>query len=222
MQEAWIKVVGFPLHLWKPKILKKIVNACGGFTAIDKITELRTEVKWARILIKTTGKSRPSVVNILEGPRSFELQIWWEIPPWVAEVYPVRSRAATKNLNEEEDEAARADMRVGIIRPSNNDDRQKGKAWGSNFGRQSGLVEAESGNVKSVHLMKLRGGAHADDWENKKAGSRRLGCGMIQQARSSIGPTDRAGITIGLNGLHLLGPKLDPVRRPKAQKAKCG
>ena len=42
---------------------------------LDKNTEERKEVKWARILIKVEGKSRPSVVNILEGPRSFELQI---------------------------------------------------------------------------------------------------------------------------------------------------
>ena len=38
---------------------------------------------------KAAGKSRPSAVNILEGPRSFELQIWWEISPWVTGVYPV-------------------------------------------------------------------------------------------------------------------------------------
>ena len=111
---------------------------------------------------------------------------------------------------------------MGIIRSSSDDDRQKGKAWGSTFGRQSGLVEAESGNVESMHLIKLKGGAHAVGWENKKAGSCRLGCGLIQQAGSSIGPTDRAGITTRLNGLHLLGPKPDPVRRLKAQKAKCG
>ena len=30
--------------------------------------------------MKVGGKSRPSVVNILEGVRSFELQIWWELP----------------------------------------------------------------------------------------------------------------------------------------------
>ena len=74
-QEEWVRVVGLPLHLWKTEILKKIGDACGGFVAIDKITELRMEMKWARILIKTTGSPRLSIVNILEGPRSFELQI---------------------------------------------------------------------------------------------------------------------------------------------------
>ena len=73
VQEEWVKVVGLPLHLWKTEVLKKIGDACGGFLAIDKIIELRREMKWARILVKTTGSSRPSTVNILEGLRSFEL-----------------------------------------------------------------------------------------------------------------------------------------------------
>ena len=81
MQEAWIRVVGLPLHLWTPEILRKLGDACGGFVAIDKVTEMKKEVKWARMLIKSEGKSRPSTINILEGPRSYELQIWWEIPP---------------------------------------------------------------------------------------------------------------------------------------------
>ena len=75
VQEVWIKVVGLSLHLWKPEILRKLSDACGGFVALDKNTEMKTEVKWTRMLIKVVGKSRPSVINILEGPRSFELQI---------------------------------------------------------------------------------------------------------------------------------------------------
>ena len=81
VQEAWIRVVGLPLHLWTLEILKKIGDACGGFLALEKVTTLRTEVMWARMSIKLIGKSRPSAVNVLEGSRSFELQIWWEIPP---------------------------------------------------------------------------------------------------------------------------------------------
>ena len=72
-REVWIRVVGLPLHLWTSEILRKIGDACGGFVAVDKNTELKTEVKWARMLVRMVGKSRPSVVNILEGPRSFEM-----------------------------------------------------------------------------------------------------------------------------------------------------
>ena len=119
-------MVGLPLHLWTPKILKKLGDACGGFLALDKVTEMKTEVKWARMLIKSAGKSKPSAVNILEGPRSFELQIWWEIPPWVVVVYLVSSSVKAKNPKEEEEGVARAAMRVGVPRPSSTDDGQKG------------------------------------------------------------------------------------------------
>ena len=37
--------------------------------------------------------ARPSTVNILTGSRSYELQIWWELPPWVAGVYPSKMEA---------------------------------------------------------------------------------------------------------------------------------
>ena len=73
VKEAWIRVVGLPLHLWTPEILKRIGDAWGGFIALDKITMLRTEVMWAKLLMKLTRNSRPSVINILKGERSFEL-----------------------------------------------------------------------------------------------------------------------------------------------------
>ena len=54
---------------------KKIGDSCGGFVAIDKETVLRVKVAWARILVRVKGKTRPTVVHILEGGRSFELQM---------------------------------------------------------------------------------------------------------------------------------------------------
>ena len=38
VQEAWIGVVGLPLHLWTPEILRKLGGACGGFVVLDKVT----------------------------------------------------------------------------------------------------------------------------------------------------------------------------------------
>ena len=60
---------------------------------MDKGKALRTEVLWARILVKMNGKKKPSSINILAGARSYELQIWWEIQPWVVEVFPLKNRA---------------------------------------------------------------------------------------------------------------------------------
>ena len=90
-QEAWIRVVGLPLHLWKKEILENIRDSCGGFVALDKETSLRKNLLWVRILIKMKSSGRPTSVNLL-APRSYELQIWWEIQPRVIEVYPRRHR----------------------------------------------------------------------------------------------------------------------------------
>ena len=121
-QEVWIRVVGLPLHLWTPEILKKIGDACGGFMAVDKNTELKTEVKWVRMLVRMVGKSRPSVVNILEGPRAFEMQIWWEVPPWVSGVYPVGARADVVSPEVEEEAETRAGKRVELGWQKSNDE----------------------------------------------------------------------------------------------------
>ena len=81
------------MYLWTPKILRMIGNSCGGFIAIDKETTLRTKLLWARILVRWEGKEKPSTINILAGSRSFELQVWWEILPWIAGVFPTRRNA---------------------------------------------------------------------------------------------------------------------------------
>ena len=77
-----------------------------------------------RILVKLVGKSRPSVVNILEGPRSFEMQIWWEICPWVSGVYPVGARDEAETPEEEEEAEPRAGKRVEFCWKKINDEGQ--------------------------------------------------------------------------------------------------
>ena len=89
-QEAWIRVLGLPLHLWTEEILKKVGNGCGGYVAMDKETEQRKDLRWARILVKQDRKGKPSSAHLLVGARSYELQLWWEIQPRVMEVYPRR------------------------------------------------------------------------------------------------------------------------------------
>ena len=85
---TWIRVVGLPLHLWTGEILKKVGDSCGGFVALDEETSLKTDLHWARILVKMNSTKKPSSVNLLAGARSYKLQIWWEIQPTVAEVFP--------------------------------------------------------------------------------------------------------------------------------------
>ena len=109
--EVWIRVVGLPLHLWTGEILKKVGDSYGGFVALDEETTLKTDLLWARILVKMNNTGKPSSVNLLAGAKSYELQIWWEIQPTVAEVYPRSSRTsiAPTEPSEEDDRKKRAD-----------------------------------------------------------------------------------------------------------------
>ena len=102
--------MGLPLHLWSGEILKKVGDNCGGFVAMDEGTASKTELHWARILVKMKSNEKPASVNLLAGARSYELQIWWEIRPTVAEVFPRSSRisAGPADPGEEDVRDARA------------------------------------------------------------------------------------------------------------------
>ena len=110
VKEAWVSVVGLPLHLWTHETLKQIGDGCGGFLMVDKETTLRTEVSRARILVRLKGMARPNTVNILASSRSYELHIWWELSPWIADVYPSKrvAIAGLQNLREEDECSRRA------------------------------------------------------------------------------------------------------------------
>ena len=88
MSEAWVRVVELSSHLWTHNTLRLIGDSCGGFLALDTGTTLRSVVLWARILVKLMGNERPSTINILAGLRSYKLQLWWDLPTWLVEVYP--------------------------------------------------------------------------------------------------------------------------------------
>ena len=44
VKEVWLRVVGLPLYLWTPNILRMIGNSYSGFMVIDKETALRTKL----------------------------------------------------------------------------------------------------------------------------------------------------------------------------------
>ena len=88
LNKAWVRIVGLSLQLWPCDVLRMIEDGCGGYLATDKKTIRRTDVLlWARILVKEEGRERLSTVNILLGSRSYELQIWWELSPWIVGVF---------------------------------------------------------------------------------------------------------------------------------------
>ena len=199
-REVWIRVVGLPLHLWTPEIIRKLGDACGGFVAVDKNTETKTEMKWVRILVKMVGQPRPSVVNILEGPRSFEMQIWWEICPWVSGVYPVGARDEAETPKEEEEAEPRAGKRVESCWKKINDEGQSSQEWQTKLGNKN--EHAETDAVFSVPAADQNGsgGAGAAGYGNKSAGTSAKGEEFLQQARPSGGAKGRACFLPGLKG----------------------
>ena len=42
--EAWVRVVGLPLHLWSLEVFKRIEDGCGGFVAVDEDTRSLSEL----------------------------------------------------------------------------------------------------------------------------------------------------------------------------------
>ena len=204
-QEAWIRVVGLPLHLWSLEILRRIGDVCGGFVDIDKETVLRKELKWARLLVKTEGKVRPSTVNILEGPRLYELQIWWEILPWVTGVYPVASRVAEKFQEEEDEVLARAARRVSLLSPSCNDDGLWEQRSGSEKVIGVGQVGAGDASFVSGASNNSRNGVHEEGGRIKWAGVGRQSDALVQHIGRADGP--RTKVSGALNpGPMSIGP----------------
>ena len=45
--EAWVRIVGLPVFLWDPTILRMVGEECGGFLAVDSHTENLEELQWA-------------------------------------------------------------------------------------------------------------------------------------------------------------------------------
>lgn len=84
-REAWVRALGLPLHLWGSSVFKKIGDCFGGFLKIDKATESRNDLRWARILVRFSNKI-PACVRIGVDGRIFEVPIWAETTtfcrPW--------------------------------------------------------------------------------------------------------------------------------------------
>ena len=71
--EAWVWVVGLPLHLWSCEVFKMIGDGCAGFIAMDENTASMVELQWARILVKLVGRDLPSSIQIVVGSGSFSI-----------------------------------------------------------------------------------------------------------------------------------------------------
>ena len=64
--EVWVSVLGLLVHLWWKEFLKGWGNACGGFVLVDMETKERYHLKWARLLIKSSGKKVPNLLMVVD------------------------------------------------------------------------------------------------------------------------------------------------------------
>ena len=85
-KEAWVRVLGLPLHLWSREFIKKIGDCCRKFVPVDEdLTDLN-QLRWARILVKLDGRAFPASLQVVIGSPSFSIQLWCEIPPKFSKV----------------------------------------------------------------------------------------------------------------------------------------
>ena len=80
-KEAWVRILGLPISLWVPSVLRRVGEECGGFLGIDPLTERKEELEWARVQVKMNGGALPSSLEIGVEGEIYVVSLWWEIPP---------------------------------------------------------------------------------------------------------------------------------------------
>ena len=110
-QIAWVRIYGLPISLWSPGTLKKIGEECGGFVDMDERTRSMGEIQWARILVKTKGDFRPSLLEIEVEDEIYSVALWWEIRPVVKRPFSATENRRNKEVRGELH--SRAEKRVG-------------------------------------------------------------------------------------------------------------
>ena len=69
-------------------MFKRIGESCGGFIAVDEETTFFSQLQWARILVRASGKNMPGSLHVVGGNFCWVVSLWWETLPWVSQVVP--------------------------------------------------------------------------------------------------------------------------------------
>ncbi|RVX18648.1 hypothetical protein CK203_006606 [Vitis vinifera] len=110
-QIAWVRIYGLPISLWSLGTLKKIGEECRGFVDMDERIRSMGEIQWARILVKTKGDFRPSLLEIEVEDEIYSVALWWEIRPVVKRPFSATENRRNKEVRGELH--SRAEKRVG-------------------------------------------------------------------------------------------------------------
>ena len=129
-RDVWVRIVGLPISLWSPEILRRVGDACGGFITADENTRSMRDLQWARILVKWEGEARPNVLEIEGEDESYVVSLWWECWPVLRRKCRDEADRQSREVRGEED--PRAGQRVM-------------KGWGS--GRLEMLHPSDDGTL---------------------------------------------------------------------------
>ncbi|RVW72256.1 hypothetical protein CK203_054948 [Vitis vinifera] len=208
-QIAWVRIYGLPISLWSPGTLKKIGEECGGFVDMDERTRSMGEIQWARILVKTKGDFRPSLLEIEVEDEIYSVALWWEIRPVVKRPFSATENRRNKEVRGELH--SRAEKRVGkelvgagieeLQTPVDGSDLQENgpgpapglqfqgqenRDWASPIGRMAG--PAASGPNMGLSWLKKDGPSWAAE----------MGCNQLTEVEGPeregpIAPLEKAG-----------------------------
>ncbi|RVW66557.1 hypothetical protein CK203_063871 [Vitis vinifera] len=80
-KEVWVRILGLPISLWVPSVLRRVGDACGGFLDVDSQTESLEELQWARILVRSDGETFPDILELGIEETTYSVILWWEMMP---------------------------------------------------------------------------------------------------------------------------------------------
>ncbi|KAJ9675438.1 hypothetical protein PVL29_024383 [Vitis rotundifolia] len=130
-EEVWVKIVGLPVSMWNPMILRRVGEECGRFVAIDPQTKSLGELQWARILVKKRGDFLPSVLEMEIDEDVYTLSLWWELRPALKKNTVGCSEVSGRKRDEVKGEFELADATCGPLTPptEGTGDQGSGLGW---------------------------------------------------------------------------------------------
>ena len=130
-------------------MFKRIGESCGGFIAVDEETTFFSQLQWARILVRASGKNMPGSLHVVAGNFCWVVSLWWETLPWVSQVVP-RSAWHKDEEREVKDEGG-GDAHTGV---SVRDFQIGNQSWGSDeqveCGRRHRVAAGVGGRLASA------------------------------------------------------------------------
>ena len=192
-----MRIKGLPLSLWVPTILRRVGDECGGFVAMDALTEKMENLRWARILVKTKKGELPSSVEIGIEETVYNLLLSWEVLSLTRQK-PEDRRGSTDSGRGEDrgNGGARVGRRVeewgnaGLEALLRSDDRMEGKLDG--MGRVSSVGRIQFGSMIRSSTGGAEDGSSLDGLNEINLVLRRVG-GPSPQLLSEVVMSKEAG-----------------------------